>query len=172
MTALDWALVVVWLGVALCGFWKGAARLVLGVGGVVAGLWLAVAVGADAELLLEGLLGAGWVAAALGRVLPAVVCVALCLAAGWGISRTLEALHLGWLNRLAGALLAGGVGLILLAVLLGAAVRTSPSLRELSGRSLLAPRLLAVWGQAADAQAEAVDVSEEPAADAGGSNGR
>ncbi|HOC44902.1 MAG TPA: CvpA family protein [Thermoanaerobaculales bacterium] len=172
MTALDWALAVVWLGIALCGFWKGAARLVLGIGGLVAGLWLAVAVGVDAAALLQGWLGPGWIAAALGRVLPAVACIALCLAAGWGISRTLEAVHLGWLNRLAGALLAGGVGLIVLAVLLGAAARTSPSLRELSGRSLLAPRLLAVWGQSADAQAEAAGVNEAPQAGTNGSSGR
>lgn len=172
MTILDWTLLVVWLGIALCGFWKGAARIVLGVGGLVVGLWLAVAVGADAALLLRGFLGDGWVAAALGRVLPVVACVALCLAAGWGITRTLEALHIGWLNRLAGALVAGVVGLVLLAVMLAASVHASPSLREFSARSLLAPKLVAVWERVVGVQAEAADASSAPSLGAAGSSAR
>ncbi|PWB68579.1 MAG: hypothetical protein C3F15_16080 [Holophagae bacterium] len=172
MTVLDWTLLVVWLGIALCGFWKGAARIVLGVGGLVVGLWLAVAVGADAALLLRGFLGDGWVAAALGRVLPVVACVALCLAAGWGITRTFEALHIGWLNRLAGALVAGVVGLVLLAVMLAASVHASPSLRELSARSLFAPKLVAVWERVVGVQAEAAAASSAPSLGAAGSSAR
>lgn len=145
MTALDWGLIVVWLGIALSGFWKGAVRIVFGLGGLLVGVWLAVVVGGDAAELLAGWIGEGWVAEALGHILPAAVAVLLCVAAGWGIDRTLEALHLGWLNRVAGALIAGAAGLLLLAVLLGAAVRVSPTVHAAADRSLLAWRLVAIW---------------------------
>ena len=39
--------------------------------------------------------------------LPVVVVSGLCLLAGWGMEKTLEALKLGCLNRLLGALLVG-----------------------------------------------------------------
>ena len=47
MTVLDWGLLIVWLGVALCGFWKGAVRIVFGLGGAIAGIWFAAVAGAD-----------------------------------------------------------------------------------------------------------------------------
>jgi len=118
MTVLDWALVVVWAGVTLAGFWRGAVQLVLGVGGVVAGLWLAVVAGEDIATQLHTLGGPGWVAAVLGRLLPIVVCTLLAWAAGWGLEHTLRALHLGWLNRLLGAAVAGAAGALVLAVLI------------------------------------------------------
>jgi uncharacterized membrane protein required for colicin V production len=167
MTVLDWALLAVWLGIALSGFWKGAVRIVFGIGGLIAGLWLALAVGGDAAALLGRWLGAGWIAATLGRLMPAVACVALCLVAGWGIDRTLQELHLGWLNRLAGALLAAGAGLILLAVLLGSAARVSPAFREASERSWLASRLVRTWERVVGPQADEAGASSG-AADGGG----
>ncbi len=148
MSLLDWALILVWLGVTLSGFWKGAVRLVFGGGGLIAGLWLAVAVGGEVAIQLQALVGWPWVAAVLGRVLPLVACVLAALAAGWGIERTLKALHLGWLNRLCGAGLAAVVGGILLALFLTSAVRLSPTWRSWSERSLLAPRLLELWSSA------------------------
>ena len=51
MTPLDWVLVVVWLGLTLGGFWKGAVRIIFGGGGLAAGLWLAVVAGAVALLI-------------------------------------------------------------------------------------------------------------------------
>ena len=62
MTVLDWALLVVWLGITLSGFWKGAVRIVFGIGGSIAGLWLALALGGDAAALL-----AGWLVGGLAR---------------------------------------------------------------------------------------------------------
>jgi len=172
MTLLDWALLAVWLGIALSGFWKGAVRIVFGIGGLVAGLWLALVLGGETAAHLAQWLGEGWAAAVLGRLLPAVACIALCLVAGWGIDRTLEALHLGWLNRIAGALLAGGAGLILLAVLLGTSVRVSPPLQVAAERSLLGSRLVLAWERAVGPQAERADASSEAAADVGESSGR
>ena len=38
MTFLDWVLVVVWAGITLGGFFKGAIRIVFGLGGVALGI--------------------------------------------------------------------------------------------------------------------------------------
>jgi uncharacterized membrane protein required for colicin V production len=149
MTLLDWAMLVVWLGIALSGFWKGAVRIVFGLGGVAAGLWLAVVAGAELELVLDEVIGISWIDASLARLLPILACLLLCLVAGWGIEKTLEALHLRWLNRLAGAVLAGAVGLVLLAILVGTAARLSPEWERWSAGSVLTPRLEALWEMAA-----------------------
>ena len=102
MTVVDWVLIVVWLGLTLGGFWKGAVRIIFGGGGLAAGLWLAVIAGADAQAALEGVIGIPWIAAVGGRVLLVLLCTGLALLAGWGIEHTLKALHLGWVNRLLG----------------------------------------------------------------------
>jgi len=85
MTVVDWVLVVVWLGLTLGGFWKGAVRIIFGGGGLAAGLWLAVVAGADAQAALEGVIGIPWLSAIAGRILLVVLCTGLALLAGWGI---------------------------------------------------------------------------------------
>jgi membrane protein required for colicin V production len=142
MTVLDWGLLLVWLGVALCGFWKGAIRIVFGLGGAVAGIWLAGVAGPDLTLTLEEHTGSSWLSMLLGYLLPVVTCLVICVAAGWGLERTMKALHLGWLNRLGGALLAGFTAALLLAVVLVYASRYSPMLANLCRSSLLTPYLL------------------------------
>jgi hypothetical protein len=97
MTILDWVLLIVWLGLTLGGFWKGAVRLIFGGGGLVAGLWLAVVAGDDAQAAIEGVMGIPWLSAVLGRLLLVLLCGGLALLAGWGIERTLTAMRLGWL---------------------------------------------------------------------------
>jgi len=158
MTLLDWALLVVWLGVTFGGFWKGAVRIMFGGGGLIVGLWLAVVAGSDAAEALQTLVGVDWLAEVVGRLLLLLVCVVVGLVAGWGIERTLHALHLGWLNRLSGAALAGAVGVLLLTLFLVTAIRLSPTFEDLAEESVLAPRLLQFLGWAAtqDAAAEAV----------------
>lgn len=143
MTALDWGLLVVWLGVALCGFWKGALRIVFGVGGAIAGIWLAVATGSDLADYLVAQQGVpGLVASLVGYLLPLVICLVVAFFAGWGLERTMKALYLGWLNRLAGALLAGFSAALLLAVAVAYSARFSPAWAELCNQSLLTPYLL------------------------------
>jgi len=142
VTILDWGLLLLWLGVALSGFWKGAIRIVFGAGGALVGLWLALITGADLALWMTELISVQWLAAVLGRLLPILACVALFGVAGWGIDRTLQAMHLGWLNRIAGAVLAGAVAAVLLGVLLVTAVEYSPNWQESCERSLIAPRLV------------------------------
>jgi len=157
MTPLDWVIVVVWTGVTLGGFWEGAVRLVFGGGGLVVGVWLAAAAGADAAVALSPVVGVEWVAAVLGRMLPLIGCVLVALAAGWGIERTLRALHLRWLNRLAGAALAGVLAAALLGLFLVTAMRLSPLWVDWCAESVLAPRLVWMWGWALENQTAAAD---------------
>jgi len=148
VTALDWVILVLWLGVALSGFWKGAIRIVFGIGGFVGGVWLALAIGAGLEGRLHGVVGLDWLATVLARALPLVACVLLAVLAGWGIERTLGAMKLGWLNRLAGAALAGLLAALLMGVLLATASGLSPAWAGYCRRSVLAPRLIALVGLA------------------------
>jgi uncharacterized membrane protein required for colicin V production len=163
MTLLDWALLLVWLGVTLSGFWKGAVRLVFGGGGLIVGVWLALAAGGDAAAAVENLIGIDWLAGVLGRLLLVLVCVLVGLLAGWGIEKTLKELHLGWLNRLSGAALAAVVGMLLLSVFLVTAIGFSPTFRELANESLLAPRLMEFlgWAISQEAAADAVSAVED-----------
>ena len=139
MTPLDWVLVVLWAGVALSGFWKGAVRLVFGIGGLVVGIWLAIAIGSDLAIALGAYVEPRWIAVALGRVIPVLAALLLFGLAGWGIDRTLKAMHLGWLNRLLGAGLAAAVGAVLLGVLLILSLGISPAWAEMCRESLLFP---------------------------------
>jgi hypothetical protein len=142
MTVLDWVLIILWTGLALGGFWKGAVRLIFGGGGLVAGVWLAVIAGADAQAALEGVLGIEWMAAALGRILLVLLCTGLSLLAGWGIEHTLVSLKLGWVNRLFGAALAGAVAAVFLGMVVVVAIQFSPELADLCRESVVAGYLL------------------------------
>ena len=155
MTALDWVILVLWLGVALSGFWKGAIRIVFGVGGFIGGVWLALAIGPGLQARLHGLVPWDWLAVVLARALPLVACVLLAVLAGWGIERTLQAMRLGWLNRLAGAALAGLLAALLIGVLLATAAGLSPAWAGYCRRSVLAPRLIALVGLAGTVAAQA-----------------
>jgi len=155
MTVLDWVLVVVWTGITLGGFFKGAIQIVFGLGGVALGLWLSVVVGPDLAVTLTGLVNSEWLTLGMAYLLPLVVVALLCLLAGWGMEKTLEALKLGCLNRLLGAALAGTTAAVVLAVLLVTAVRLSPELAEIEERSVLLARVQAAMSWAVDpAQAE------------------
>ncbi len=142
MTVVDWVLIVVWLGLTLGGFWKGAVRMIFGGGGLAAGLWLAVIAGADAQAALEGVIDIPWLAAVGGRLLLVLLTAGLCLFAGWGIERTLKALHLGWLNRLLGAALVGLVAAVLLGLVVVVAIQFSPELAQLCRESQVAQYFL------------------------------
>ncbi len=142
MTVVDWVLIVVWVGLTLGGFWKGAVRIVFGGGGLALGVWLAVVAGADAEAALEGVLGIPWLAALAGRLLLVLLTTGLCLLAGWGIERTLTAIHLGWLNRLFGAALVGLLAAFLLGLVVVVAIQFSPELARLCRESQVAQHLL------------------------------
>ena len=140
----DWVLIIIWTGLALAGFWKGAVRIIFGGGGLIVGLWLAVVAGDDAQAALEGVIDVPYLSAVLGRLLLVLICGGLCLLAGWGIERTLTAMRLGWVNRLLGAVLAGAVAAVLLGFLVVIAIQMSPELAELCRQSAVANYLLRI----------------------------
>ncbi len=142
MSFLDWVLIVIWIGLTLGGFWKGAVRLIFGGGGLVAGVWLAIIAGADAQAALEGVVGIEWIAAIGGRLLLVLLCTGLSLLAGWGIEHTLTSLKLGWVNRLLGAALAGAIAAVFLGMVVVVAIQFSPELAELCRESEVARYLL------------------------------
>jgi membrane protein required for colicin V production len=142
MSAFDWVLIVLWVGLTLAGFWKGAVRLIFGGGGLVAGVWLAIVAGADAQAALETVVDVAWIAAVGGRLLLVLLCTGLSLLAGWGIERTLTSLKLGWLNRLLGAGLAGLLAAVFLGMVVVVAIQFSPELARLCRESVVAGYLL------------------------------
>lgn len=145
MTLLDWGLLVLWLGIALSGSWKGVVRIVFVSAGAIVGGWLAVVMGPGLAPRIGGVVPLPWLAALLARLLPLVGCLALCLVAAWGVHRSLEACSLGWLNRVLGALLTGAVGGLVLGLLVASAAELSPAWREACERSLLAPHVIGLW---------------------------
>jgi uncharacterized membrane protein required for colicin V production len=148
MTILDWVLVVIWTGITLGGFFKGAVRIVFGLGGAGLGIWLAVVIGDDLLVSLVTVIDQHWLALGLAYLLPVLLVSALCLLAGWGMEKALEALKLGCINRLLGAVLAGGVAAAVLAVLLVSAVRISPEVAAIEERSVLLSKVQAMMGWA------------------------
>jgi uncharacterized membrane protein required for colicin V production len=180
MSLLDWGILVVILGVGLSGFFKGAVRIVFGLGGILTGIWLAAVAGSDVAGLLAPWLGGGWLAAVAARAMLLLACAGLCLVAGWGIEQSLKALHLGWLDRLVGAGLAAALAVILVGALILTGARFSPAFAGLCERSLLPPQLLAmlggrvVWSEPEPTQSEAPPVEagdeavDEPRDESGG----
>jgi len=166
MTLLDWVLAVVWVGITLGGFFKGAIRIIFGLGGVALGIWLAVVVAPDLAVSLTGWVNSEWLTLILAYLLPVVVVALLCLLAGWGMEKTLEAFKLGCVNRMLGAALAGAVAAAVLAMLLVTAVRLSPRLASIEERSVLLARVEAAMGWASEAQeTEAPATNDEAGAD-------
>jgi uncharacterized membrane protein required for colicin V production len=183
MTILDWALVVIWTGITLGGFFKGAIRIVFSLGGLALGIWLAIVVGPDLAARLVARFDNDVLGLGLAYLAPVVVVSLLCLLAGWGMEKTLEKLKLGCLNRLLGAVLAGGAAAAVLAVLLVTAVRISPELAAYERRSVLLEQIQTAMGWAAEnrpgddaedegQEAEAAAEAGEPEETSGGSNGR
>jgi len=145
MTILDWTIIIVWAGFTLSGFWKGAVRIVFGIGGLFVGVWMALALGESLEIWLFDMINIDWLAALLGRIIPVISCVMIFLISGWGLDRTLRALHLGFLNRTLGALVAGCVGALLLGIFLITASEVSADFAAVSKNSTLAPLLIESW---------------------------
>lgn len=141
MTALDWILLVLWAGIAASGFWKGAVRLVFGLGGFAAGVWMSTQFSGELADRLSGSIQPHWLAALCAWILPILVATLLFTLAGWGIERTLKALHLSWANRLLGAGLAGIAGALLLSMLIVFSLGLSPEWRDICSRSLFFPYL-------------------------------
>ena len=172
MTILDIVLVIVWAGITLGGFFKGAIRIIFGLGGIALGIWLSVVVGPDLADSLTGLVNSEWLTLIMAYLLPLVVVALLCLLAGWGMEKTLESLKLGCVNRLLGAALAGAAAAAVLAILLVTAVRLSPELAAMEERSALLARVQGAMGWAVDLREDEPQETDAPAAtdEAGAAN--
>ncbi|MCX7894810.1 MAG: CvpA family protein [Thermoanaerobaculum sp.] len=119
---MDWVLVAVALGCAILGAFWGLVRM------------LALALAGASALLLGRLAGpplahwafgtppTGWTTI-LASLLSGLVVFALVLLAGLGLRKLLDRLHLTFLDRLLGALTAGGLALAASGILLGLAYR-------------------------------------------------
>ena len=114
-------LVIVVIGCALAGLWWGALRMLAAlaatVAAVAAGRWVAPAamsIVAGANTASPGLrIGA--------IVVSALVAAVVVLVAARGLRKGLEALRLGWLDRLAGMVVSGGLACLVLSLLLALA---------------------------------------------------
>jgi uncharacterized membrane protein required for colicin V production len=128
---VDIVLGVVIVGCGLAGLWWGALRMVAVLAAtaaaVAAGRWVAPAAAAlvSSTLPPEPAVRAGAI------VVCAVVAAILVLVAARGLRRALEALRLGWLDRLAGLLVSAGLAGIVLGLLL--------ALAALNGQSFTSP---------------------------------
>ncbi|HPC81974.1 MAG TPA: CvpA family protein [Thermoanaerobaculaceae bacterium] len=118
---MDIVLVILIAGCALAGLWWGALRLAAAlaaaVAAVAAGRWVAPA--AAAVVAGGAAPGPGLRVAAIA--LSALVAAVVVFVAARGLRKALEALRLGWLDRLAGMLAAGGLSAVVLGLLLALA---------------------------------------------------
>lgn len=116
---MDVIVLLVVVGCAVAGLIWGALRMVTAVAAVAAAILAGRLVGPAAAALLPAMDGGH--ERILGTVLAAAVAVVLVLVAGRGLRRGLEALKLGWIDRVAGGVLAAGGAVAVLAVLLALA---------------------------------------------------
>jgi uncharacterized membrane protein required for colicin V production len=146
---MDVVLIIVIVGCGAVGAWWGGVRMASSVVAVIA----AVLAGRWAGPTAASLLGAGAPDEPTRRIvatgLIALIAGGLVLLAGRGLRKGLETLKLGWLDRIAGVVIASAIAAALLAVLLGLATLgghppTSPFATRLSkiGQAALAVQQL------------------------------
>ncbi len=118
--AMDLVVLLVVCGCAVLGLISGAVRLATLVAAVVAAIAAARWAGPAAAQLIGGPAASGG-----GRMLAiaavAVLAALLVFLAGKGLRRGIKALHLGWVDRLAGLVVGAGAAALVLALLLGLA---------------------------------------------------
>lgn len=124
-------LVIVVVGCALAGLWWGALRmlaaLAAAVAAVAAGRWVAPA----AVSVVAGPTTPSPGVRIAAIVVSALVAAVVVLVAARGLRKGLEALRLGWLDRLAGMVVSGGLACLVLSLLL--------ALAAVGGRSSTSP---------------------------------
>jgi uncharacterized membrane protein required for colicin V production len=120
---VDVLLAVVVVGCALAGAFWGAVRMAAGLAAAVAAVAAGRFAGAPAARLLTSAPQPGAGAHLAGVALVAIVAAGVVLLAGRGLRRGLVAVHLSCLDRLAGAVLAGVLAVVVLAALLGLAAQ-------------------------------------------------
>jgi len=143
MNALDIAIIAILVVPAMIGLFKGLVNVAV----AFVGLWLAFVVAGlfapNAASALAPWLGAGPL---VGVVAYGLVFAGTLLSAGllgWVVTRSLKALDLQWLNRLAGSLTGLACGLLLSGVLVGGWRAVAPDSTVLA-TSMLAPPVATV----------------------------
>ena len=145
MNGFDTVLLVVIALLMLVGLLKGLARLVIGVGALVAAVILAtrfhppvaVAIAAAADLAEPVATVAAYAAIFLGTMLAGAL-------VAYALRRTLKAAMLGWADRLAGAVVGLIAALLAAGLVLVPAVGRVPAAESLLRESALAPYVAAL----------------------------
>ena len=118
---MDAVIFVVVGGCAVLGMAWGAVRMVSLIAAVAAGVLAARWAGPGAAQLLAGSSPPGGSGRMLATAVVSLAAVILVWLAGKGLRRALQALHLGWLDRIAGMAAGAGAAALVLALLLGLA---------------------------------------------------
>jgi uncharacterized membrane protein required for colicin V production len=108
-------------GCAVLGMVWGAVRMVSLIAAVAAGVLAGRWAGPSAAQLVAGSSAQSGTGRALAIAAVALLAAVLVWLAGKGVRRALKALHLGWVDRLAGLAAGGGAAALVLALLLGLA---------------------------------------------------
>ncbi len=121
MPPVDLVVVLVVAGCAVAGAIAGAIRMATLAAAVVAAVLAGRWAGPPAVRLLSGAPEPGRGEQVLAVAAVAILAAVLVWLAGLGLRRGMRALHLGWVDRVAGLAAGGGAAVAVLALLLGLA---------------------------------------------------
>src|SRR5262245_2238585 len=142
MNGLDIALVVVLIAFALYGAVKGLVRLLLGSLALAVGIFLGCWYNAQVAGLLSGLITSEPVRRLTALVLILVATVAAFAVLVWFVTKTLEVVHLRWIDRLTGAAAGLALACVLTALLLVPLAAWLPTDSAMMNGSALSPYVL------------------------------
>jgi len=140
MNWVDIVIILVAIGYAFSGFSQGAVRTVIGLVGLVVGIYLA---GQFYTQLAAALFASdqGWGPVVAWAVIFVIVNVAATII-GWVLSRVVKAVLLGWVDKLVGLAIGAVVGLLTCAALLAVVMKYLPGTNATIAGSGLATFLL------------------------------
>jgi uncharacterized membrane protein required for colicin V production len=144
MNALDIGILIVLSALALYGVVKGIVRLVLGFAALLVGIFLGCWFNAPVAALLEGWLGNETARRLAALALVFFVTLAIFAVLIWFITKSLEAVKLRWVDRLAGALLGAVVAALLVAAAMVPLTALLPEESTLVAESTFSPYVLQV----------------------------
>jgi len=132
---MDAVILILVCGCAAVGLFWGAVRIASYVAAPLAALAAGRWAGPAAAELISGGTAPGFGAKVLSTAGVALLAAAVVLLAGLGLRRAFTALHISWIDRLVGMLLAGGGAALVMALLLGlAAAKGHPPTDVLASR--------------------------------------
>ncbi len=146
---MDILLLVVLAGCMILGLAWGALRMTSAVAALVVAVAVGRLAGPAAAALLAGGDPPGPGLRAAGAVLVGLLAGVVVVLAGKGLRRGVDALHLGWVDRIAGGLLAAAAAALVVAVVLALAVQGgyAPSSPWTTRLARYGVALLGLYGQ-------------------------